>query len=62
MPKMSYNATLMFDKARQNRNEPAKGFSNEFSELKFKSESEERLNKTLYNKLHGTKVKYGHVR
>ena len=29
------------------------------SELRFKSESEQRLNKVVYDKLLGTKVKYG---
>ncbi len=59
---MSYDATILFDEAKCN-NPPTEStaFSDEYSDLKFKSESELRLNTNIYQKLHGSKVKYGQV-
>ncbi|KDO32192.1 hypothetical protein SPRG_03409 [Saprolegnia parasitica CBS 223.65] len=61
LPKMVYEATAAFEeaKASENASTTSTGFSDAFSDLKFKSESELRLNANVYDKLHGTRVKYG---
>ncbi|ETV92580.1 hypothetical protein H310_13238 [Aphanomyces invadans] len=64
IPKMSYDATNRFLEAKTHPNAhstESTAFSDEYSDLKFKSESELRLNINIYQKLHGTKVKYGQV-
>ncbi|RHY34363.1 hypothetical protein DYB32_001003 [Aphanomyces invadans] len=61
---MSYDATNRFLEAKTHPNAhstESTAFSDEYSDLKFKSESELRLNINIYQKLHGTKVKYGQV-
>ncbi|RHY21626.1 hypothetical protein DYB32_009759, partial [Aphanomyces invadans] len=65
VPKMSYDATLAYEKAtaQLHKNDPAPvhGFSNPLSEMRFKSESEKRLNAAAYTKSHGKHVDYGQV-
>lgn len=75
MPKMTYDATLaletMLRDEQQDSTAPAlnqrrgnfkQDEHSKLVDLKFKSESERRLNATMYKKLHGTQVIYGHVR
>ncbi|OQS01713.1 ryanodine-inositol 1,4,5-triphosphate receptor Ca2 channel (RIR-CaC) family protein [Achlya hypogyna] len=59
VPKMSYEATACFDQAKATTKASSEGFSTAFSELKFKSESEQRLNANSYTKLLGKRVTYG---
>jgi hypothetical protein len=62
MPKMAYEAAMAFEQAKSKSKEPIMGaFVTGFSELKFKSESEQRLNGTAYAKQHGKTVNYGQV-
>lgn len=77
MPKMTYDATIALEtmlrdgQEQQNstvpalnpqRANPKQDKQSKLVDLKFKSESERRLNATMYKKLHGTQVIYGHVR
>ncbi|KAH9104987.1 hypothetical protein AeMF1_019067 [Aphanomyces euteiches] len=65
LPKMSYDATLTYEKASEyaklNKSDSSQGFSNPLSEMRFKSESEKRVNATAYSKSHGKHVNYGQV-
>ncbi|KAF0720285.1 Aste57867_429 [Aphanomyces stellatus] len=61
VPKMSYEATLTFEQAQLTSKESSTGFSNPLAEMRFKSESEKRLNYTAYTKSHGKHVNYGQV-
>ncbi|OQR81274.1 ryanodine-inositol 1,4,5-triphosphate receptor Ca2 channel (RIR-CaC) family protein [Achlya hypogyna] len=63
VPKMAYEATTLYQQTKPRDSTdamaPSVGFSDAFSDLKFKSDSEQRLNTNVYQKLHGTRVKYG---
>ncbi|OQR94800.1 ryanodine-inositol 1,4,5-triphosphate receptor Ca2 channel (RIR-CaC) family protein [Thraustotheca clavata] len=60
VPKMAYEATTLFAKKSKDTNVTSTtSFFDAMSDLKFKSESEQRLNMNIYQKLHGTRVKYG---
>ncbi|KDO20487.1 hypothetical protein SPRG_14005 [Saprolegnia parasitica CBS 223.65] len=61
VPKMSYEATSAFEQAKATTKGGSASFSTVFSELKFKSESEQRLNASTYTKLFGKRVNYGQV-
>ncbi|RHZ20178.1 hypothetical protein DYB37_005507 [Aphanomyces astaci] len=61
LPKMNYDATLAFEKAQLTKKDGISGFSNPLSEMRFKSESEKRLNATAYSHSHGKHVNYGQI-
>ncbi|OQS07403.1 ryanodine-inositol 1,4,5-triphosphate receptor Ca2 channel (RIR-CaC) family protein [Thraustotheca clavata] len=59
VPKMSYESISGFDEAQTLCKGSSAVFSTVFNEMKFKSESEQRLNATTYEKLLGKRITYG---